>query len=227
MKKFQDRHMRIAGVLTYRPYVEATSKCSVKLGLIAISAALLVFTSVTSHDVNNSRRYVAFERSSIDAQCESPIRSRTGNETSLRVLVSFVHYETDGMSTCELANKRNNLATFLLSAVPGSPEGINFVFTFPGRKPSPSDILGTSGLSPGSESGKVITQILSKQARNVEFLDSSVNHSAADLCHHHAAIFDSMRNKQHFDFVLVLNDGVRGPFFDTDKVSDMVWIAAT
>ena len=219
--------MRIAGVLTYRPYMKATNKCSVKLGLITISAALLVFTSVTSYDVNNRRRYVAFERSAIGAQCKSPKRFRTGHETSLRVLVSFVHYETDGMSTCELANKRNNLATFLLSAVPGSPEGINFVFTFPGRKPSPSDILGTSGLSPGSESGKIITQILSKQARNVEFLDSSVNHSAADLCHHHAAISDSMRKKQHFDFVLVLNDGVRGPFFDTDKVSDLVWNATS
>ena len=211
-----------AGILTQCARMKAACKGSVFFRVIATTAALLVLTNVASFD-DNRRAYVAFDRASIGVLCQFDQKSPVGHQTSLRVLVSFVYYETESMRTCELANKRNNLATFLLSAVSTSPTGISFVITFSGRKPDPSDILNSSGLSPESEAGKFITTVLSKQAKNVELLASSVNHSAADLCHHHSAIADNIRRRLHFDFVLVLNDGVRGPFFGENKNAQMVW----
>lgn len=120
------------------------------------------------------------------------------------------------MSDCETSNKRNNLATFLLSAVSTSTPDVHFVFTFPGRKLEPSDVLDSAGLLPGSESGKAITKVLSNGAQNVELVEASVNHPAADLCHHHAVIFDKKMKGHNFDYVFVLNDGVRGPFFNAE-----------
>ena len=145
-----------------------------------------------------------------------------GQKPSLRLLVSYVFFETDLMGACEISNKRNNLAFFLLSAVSTSPPDTQFVFTFPGRKPGPSLVLQSTGIPHGSDDGKTITKILSNGFQGVEMVGASVNHSAADLCHHYSVILDKRRQGHQFDYVLTLNDGVRGPFFDTDYLSALV-----
>ena len=74
----------------------------------------------------------------------------------------------------------------------------------------------------GSDSGKAISKVLSNKMDNVELMNASVHHPAADLCHHHAAILDKRRQERNFDYVLMLNDGVRGPFFDAGISVDTV-----
>jgi hypothetical protein len=180
-----------------------------------------VLRNISSDAVTN-RRYKTFERPVVNVPCTTPATHAIGPSVSLRLLVSFVFFETVGMSACEITNKRNNLATFLLSAVSTSPSDVQFVFTFPGRKPDVSGILGSAGLSMGSDSGKAISKVLSNKMDNVELLNASVHHPAADLCHHHAAILDKRRQERNFDYVLMLNDGVRGPFFDAGISVDTV-----
>ena len=182
---------------------------------------VFVLTNVISLSVDH-QRYIAFELPVIKSPCQTDFEPGIDQDVSLRLLVSFVFFETDEMSDCETSNKRNNLATFLLSAVSTSPPDVHFVFTFPGRKLEPSDVLDSAGLLPGSESGKAITKVLSDGAQNVEFVEASVNHPAADLCHHHAVIFAKKMKGHNFDYVFVLNDGVRGPFFNAEISAESV-----
>ena len=149
---------------------------------------VFILTNVDSLSVKHER-YIAFEVPVIKAPCKTDNEPGIVQDAPLRLLVSFVFFETDEMSDCETSNKRNNLATFLLSAVSTSPPGVYFVFTFPGRKLEPSDVLDSAGLLPGSESGKAITKVLSNGAQNVELVEATVNHPAADLCYHHAVTF--------------------------------------
>ena len=182
---------------------------------------VFVLTYVISLSVKH-QRYIAFELPVIKAPCTTGIEPGSVQDASLRLLVSFVFFETDEMSDCETSNKRNNFATFLLSAVSTSPPNVHFVFTFPGRKLEPSDVLDSAGLLPGSESGKAITKVLSNGVQNVELVEASVNHPAADLCHHHAVIFNQNQKGRYFDYVFVLNDGVRGPFFNAEISAESV-----
>ena len=182
---------------------------------------MFVLTNVISLSVKH-RRYVSFELPVTKSPCQTGNEPGIVQDASLRLLVSFVFFETDEMSDCETSNKRNNLATFLLSAVSTSPPGVHFVFTFPGRKLEPSDVLDSAGLLPGSESGKAITKVLSNGAQNVELVEASANHPAADLCHHHAVIFAKKMKGHNFDYVFVLNDGVRGPFFNAEISAESV-----
>lgn len=200
--------------------MRAENKTCRRFCLAALSAGFL-FAVTTSVTVRH-RRYVAFEYGSVNMPCTTADISGSGPKGSLRLLVSYVFFETDLMNACEVSNKRNNLATFLLSAVSTSPPDVHFVFTCPGRKPDYSGVLHSTGLSPGSDSGKAITKLLSNSLKNVELISASVNHPAADLCHHHAAINEKRRRGHAFDYVLVLNDGVRGPFFDANVLTDMV-----
>ena len=183
---------------------------------------LLIFTQLFS--VGTDRKFIIYERFLPESFCDVELTAPAGRRASLNVLVSYVHFEDDRMSACELANKRNNLVFFLLSAVSTSPPNVQFALTFPGRKPETSDILTSARIIPDSVSGKVVTALLTSRQENVELLGSSVNHSAADLCHHHAVISEHMRAGRYFDHVLILNDGVRGPFFiNSDKLSELVW----
>ena len=202
--------------------MRAENKTCRRFCLAALSAGFLfAVTKITSVTVRH-RPYVAFEYDSVNMPCTTADVSGSGPKGSLRLLVSYVFFETDLMSACEVSNKRNNLATFLLSAVSTSPPDVHFVFTFPGRKPDYSDVLHSTGLPPGSDSGKAITKLLSNSSKNVELISASVNHPAPDLCHHHAAINEKRRRGHAFDYVLVLNDGVRGPFFDANVLTEMV-----
>ena len=179
---------------------------------------------LTLFSKGKDRKFIIFERFLPESFCDVDFTGPAGRRASLNVLVSFVHFEEDRMSACELANKRNNLAFFLLSAVSTSPPNVHFALTFPGKKPGLSDILTSAGILPDSVSGKVVTDLLSNREENVEFLGSRVNHSAADLCHHHGVISEHIRAGRYFDYVLILNDGVRGPFFiNSDKLSELVW----
>ena len=186
-----------------------------------VAAIFIVLANITSGAFKH-RGYVAFQTPTINAPCKAAGVSGTGRKDSLRLLVSYVFFETDLMGACEISNKRNNLATFLLSAVSTSPPDVHFVFTFPGRIPGPLDILQSSELPHGSDSGKAITEILSNGLQNVELRSANVNHPAADLCHHHTVILDRRQRGHAFDYVLVLNDGVRGPFFNAESVVEMV-----
>jgi hypothetical protein len=200
-----------------------TEKKSCRRFLFAWISVVFVFvlTNVISLSVKH-RRYVSFKLPVTKSPCQTGNEPGVVQDASLRLLVSFVFFETDEMSDCETSNKRNNLATFLLSAVSTSPPGVQFVFTFPGRKLEPSDVLDSAGLLPGSESGKAITKVLSNGAQNVELVEATVNHPAADLCHHHAVIFDKKMKGHNFDYVFVLNDGVRGSFFDAEISAESV-----
>ena len=183
---------------------------------------LLISTYLFSRGID--REFIIYQNFLPESFCEVDLIGQADRHASLRVLVSFVHFEDDRMSACELANKRNNLVFFLLSAVSTSPPNVHFALTFPGSKPEPSDVLISAGIRPDSVSGKVVTELLSNRVENVELLVSGVNQSAADLCHHHVVISERIRTGLQFDYVLILNDGVRGPFFiSSEKLSELVW----
>lgn len=190
---------------------------------LATLLLLVVLVNFTSKAIKHPK-YITFELPAVNSVCtaaDDPTTARTAS--SLRLLVSYVFFETGGMKACEVSNKRINLATFLISAVSSSTSDVHYVFTFPARKPRPSDILDSAGISPESDPGKVIADALTSSGmQNIELLDASVKHPAADLCHHHAVILEKKRKGQTFDYVLVLNDGVRGPFFDPRKMAEMV-----
>ena len=189
---------------------------------ICTAGFCLIFTQLFSKGTD--RKFIIYERFLPETFCDVELTGLAGRRASLKVLVSFVHFEEERMSACELANKRNNLAFFLLSAVSTSSPNVHFALTFPGRKPEPSDILTSAGILPESSSGKVVTDLLTNREENVELLGSSVNQSAADLCHHHGVISEHIRAGRFYDYVLILNDGARGPFFiNSDKLSELVW----
>lgn len=208
----------------HRPHLGALFRKRCTLLWFASFAGCCSFMAASINTSKGVNHFIVFDRSAVNARCKSAHSPYVSRPLRLQLLVSFVHFETDEMTTCEVTNKRNNLATFLLAAVSNSsPLHVHFVFTFPGRKPRPSDVMETAGIPPESESGKTIASVLSNQANNVELLRSHVNHPAADLCHHHAVIFDRKRDGRQFNFVLLLNDGVRGPFFNADNAMETVW----
>lgn len=183
----------------------------------AVGFLFLLLTRLPCDDVD--RRYIRFATPISESTCDISHHSHARRNDSLRIMVSFVHFENENMSACELANKRNNLAVFLLSAVSTSSE-VLFVFTFPGRRPEPLDVLHTAGILPESVSGKTIASYLTSQQKNVELHESVAYPFAPDLCHHHAVILGQIRKRQSFDYVMILNDGVRGPFFDTESIAE-------
>ena len=135
----------------------------------------------------------------------------------VRILVSYVYFESERQSECERSNKRTNLAMFLRFAVATSDYNVRFHFTFPGLKPSAHDILSSVGSSSTSESGQQITRILTNQYSSVEMYNASVSHAAPDLCHHYHALWrESQKGTMHFDYAVTMNDGMRGPFVDTE-----------
>ena len=194
-----------------------------KVGLATIVAVFLfVLTNVTS-DAAIRQGYISFDPSAVNTPCNASQDARTREKGSFRLLVSFVFFETVGMSACEVSNKRSNFVTFLLSAVINSPPNVHFVFTFPGLHPESSSILDSAGLLPESDSGKAISEVLSGEMPNVELLGASIEHPAADLCHHYTVIHNKRCHQGNgFDYVLVLNDGVRGPFFNAEKMAETV-----
>ena len=142
---------RIVTNITNNKYLYPTLSCT-EMGtgkktctrfLFASVVFAFVLTNVISLSVKH-QRYIAFEPPVIKSPCQTGDKPGIVQDASLRLLVSFVFFETDEMSDCETSNKRNNLATFLLSAVSTSPPGVHFVFTFPGRKLEPSDVLDLS-----------------------------------------------------------------------------------
>jgi len=190
---------------------------------LAVAAIVFLFFVLMRLSYDSvDRRYIRFANIS-DSTCDISHHSLTRRNNSLRIMVSFVYFENENMSACELANKRNNLAFFLLSAVSISSE-VLFVFTFPGRRPEPLDVLHTAGILPESVSGKTIASYLTSRQKNVELHESTTYPFAPDLCHHHAVILGQLRRRQNFDYVMILNDGVRGPFFDTKSLAKMVWM---
>lgn len=140
----------------------------------------------------------------------------------IQLLVSYVYYETDQQSSCERLNKRVNLAMFLKFAVATSPQNVEFHFTFPGLRPSVQEFLKSLGVSANTEIGKHVVNFFREASPGVQVRlhNTSIAHPAADLCHHYHLIKTRLDNGAVFDFVLTVNDGVRGPFVD-DKIAEV------
>ena len=136
-----------------------------------------------------------------------------GGRPRLRLLVSYVYFESDLQDECEALNKRTNLAFFVKNAVLPSPENIKFLFNVPGNVPSINEILHMTGFSLSSDEGKVITDAMENKLSNVRFVYSA-HHRVPDLCQHYHAIKSEPR---HYDYYLFLNDGARGPFLRNDE----------
>ncbi len=132
----------------------------------------------------------------------------------LRLLVSYVYFESELQHHCEIQNKRTNLALFLKNAVVPSQENIRFVFTVPGNSPPVNALLRITEFPLSSKEGKIIKNAMENKLPNVLLSLQETAHPSADLCHHQKTIRAEIR-KADFDFVLTLNDGARGPFTRT------------
>ena len=130
----------------------------------------------------------------------------------LRLLVSYVYYESRLQGKCEITNKRTNLAFFLKQAVLPSPKNLRFVFTVPERLPSTNEILRIVGFPRYSREGKIIESAMNNRLSNVQFRYISSSSPVPDLCHHQNTIRFEMKRPAGLDYVLILNDGARGPF---------------
>lgn len=146
-------------------------------------------------------------------------RQQSPPKPDVRIIVSFIYFESERQSACERNNKRTNLAMFLRLAVATSGLNIHFHITFPGLKPSVGEILDSIGAEPLSDHGglrTMLTRMLTNQMGNVIVRNSTVHtRGAADLCHHYDVLWRAVHHEgREYDYVFTLNDGVRGPFVD-------------
>jgi hypothetical protein len=153
----------------------------------------------------------------------SPAEPIISSAPDVRVLVSYIYYESERHGECERNNKRTNLATFLFFAVVPSRINIMFHFTFPGLQPEAKEVLSSIGISASSDAGQQIIGVFRNQYSNVMMHNSSVSHPAADLCHHYHVIGREVHHVQPH-YVFTTNDGVRGPFIGTEEAkAGQVW----
>jgi hypothetical protein len=129
---------------------------------------------------------------------------------ALGVLVSYVYFESTSHNSCEVANKRTNLAFFIHEAVLTSPPGIHFIFRFTDKVPSASILSNSIGIPILSKTWELFARILAGENPNVQVLTiPATSVRAPDLCHHWFS-FDT--NPSKYDYFMLVNDGVRGPF---------------
>ena len=126
-----------------------------------------------------------------------------------RALVSYVYFESNSQDSCEVFNKRQNLAFFIHEAVLYSPPNIQFVFSFPEKLPSATSLIDSLGISIRSETALLFYKVITGEVRNVRIIHPSSSQKAPDLCHHWSVLKGQTSFFNHF---VVLNDGVRGPF---------------
>lgn len=126
---------------------------------------------------------------------------------TFRLLVHYVYYESSEMEPCEVQNKRLNLEYFITQAVLGnSNSSVEFHFSSSGTFPEAADYFDSIGLQQTRQA--VFPRLPNVRHRQVVA-------AKTDLCAHgnwmaeQAALY-----KDPGDFVMLLNDGVRGPFVE-------------
>ena len=140
---------------------------------------------------------------------QNVVKFAGGKPVVFRALVSYVYFETNSQDLCEVSNKRQNLAFFIQEAVLTSPRNVEFAFSFPAKFPSAQSLSASLGIPIRSSVGHFFVRLLAGQLPNVHIIHIQTP-SAPDLCHHRSAL---IRLKSNFDYYVILNDGVRGPFF--------------
>jgi len=132
---------------------------------------------------------------------------------ALRLLVSYVYYETSQQQHCEILNKRVNLAFFLRQAVARSGGNVKFLFSHPDNFPDAKVLLDLL-VDVTRKEEEFITNALQGKFRHIQF--RRAQEVAPDICHHQNAIRDELKRhkKLTYDFYMILNDGVRGPFMN-------------
>jgi hypothetical protein len=139
----------------------------------------------------------------------------SGRPPPLSLLVSYVYFESSQHKSCEISNKRLNLAIFLKEAVVQSGKNVRFLFTIPENLPPAAEILQALNLDASSNEGRVITDAMNNQLSNVRFFTETLPSNVADLCHHQNVIRKEVVKFPEFNYFIILNDGSRGPFLST------------
>ncbi len=141
----------------------------------------------------------------------------------VHVLVSYVYHETPRHSPCEILNKRVNLAFFFRQAVARSGGNVKFLFSHPNNFPDAKDLLRLL-VDVTHEEEKFVTRALQGKFSHIQMLNPQ--QVAPDICHHQHAIRDELkRNKKiKYDFYMVLNDGVRGPFMNHESTAQVRYL---
>lgn len=124
--------------------------------------------------------------------------------TEFHLLVHYSYFEEGRTALCDVLTKRLNLATFLKVAVKES-KNIFFTFTVSGRLPTAASFYNSINIEP-IHAGTIFPHYKNVEVRFVDYSEH-----VPDLCHHANAIKKISRRRTRFDFVLFLNDGVRGP----------------
>ena len=137
------------------------------------------------------------------------------------IFVSYVYFETELQSHCEVANKHTNLGFFLKSVLPDSHDNIFFRFTFPGIFPDKAKVIRAAGEHARSPMGLIINDVLSGSRQNFVMQHKERATGSTDLCVHHDVVRSLKENS--YDYFLFLNDGVRGPFYDVDESKVRRW----
>ena len=131
---------------------------------------------------------------------------------AIRILVSYVYYETPLQQPCEALNKRMNLAFFFRQAVANSEENVEFLFSHANEFPDARDLLELL-VDVKLEEKKFITKALQGRYSHIRF--RTVKGLAPDICHHQVAIKEDLKKRtKPLDFYMIMNDGVRGPFLN-------------
>ena len=99
--------------------------------------------------------------------------------------------------------------------------------------PDVKEICDSVGVPTSSQRGQLITRMLTNQVANVQIVNASILHPAADSCHHAhayrratprmpARCKNGIDSADQFDFIFFVNDGVRGPFVNVPTAK--VWM---
>ena len=119
--------------------------------------------------------------------------------------VHYVFHEAGNENPGEIQNKRVNLEFFIQEALFKSPSSVQFYITYTGNLPSPDDYFASLGASPTLYRDSVIPSNMN----NVHLIQRPA--ASSDLCQHGRWLASANLSTGLSNFVLLLNDGVRGP----------------
>jgi len=141
-----------------------------------------------------------------DEDIQSFKNNRNQMKNEFRLFVHYVYHESGSESLAEKQNKRVNLEIFLQEAVINAPSSVEFHFTNTGYLPQADEYFKSLGTSEGLHRD----QIFPTDKHNLHL--RSGEPSSTDLCQHGRWLSTANVTTGPANFVLFLNDGVRGPF---------------
>ena len=122
---------------------------------------------------------------------------------SFQLLVHYQYHESKAQPDCERVNKRINLEVFIQQAVLQSSPNVMFHFSSSGITPTVKEHFSSMGIKPTRSH-------IFPQLPNV--IHEKVGTASTDLCEHGRFLQRHKEFKKGAGrFVLLLNDGVRGP----------------